>query len=54
MQGVQIHRSHWVATAAAERLERNGRRMEVVLRDGRRLPVGETYKAAVRAMLAEA
>lgn len=41
--GQQIHRSHWVARDAIERVERGPRKCEVVLQDGTRLPVSRTY-----------
>lgn len=37
--GMQIHRSHWVALDAIERVEREGRKCQVVLKNGRTLPV---------------
>lgn len=46
--GLRVHRSHWVALDAVETVEKNGRRMEVVLSDGRRLPIGNTYLKAVQ------
>jgi hypothetical protein len=49
--GLQIHRSHWVARAYAEGIEKTGRRTELVLSDGRRLPIGNTYLMAVRGWL---
>lgn len=49
--GARIHRSHWVARAHVDRIERNGRRYEVVMKDGRRLPIGNTYLAAARGAL---
>lgn len=45
--GMQIHRSHWVALDAIERLARDGRRVEAVLKDGRRLPVSRPNMAAL-------
>lgn len=46
--GARIHRSHWVAQDAVDAIARNGRRFELVLNDGRRLPIGNTYLNAVR------
>ncbi|WP_292023548.1 LytTR family DNA-binding domain-containing protein [Maritimibacter sp. UBA3975] len=37
--GLQIHRSHWVALDAVERLEREGRKARVVLKNGDTIPV---------------
>lgn len=41
--GARIHRSHWVAQQSVAGIERNGRRMEVRLADGRALPIGNTH-----------
>lgn len=49
--GLRIHRSHWVALEAVEGVDKAGRRTEVVLSDGRRLPVGATYLNAVQTAL---
>ena len=48
LPGARVHRSHWVARDSVAGIERTGRRHEVVLTDGRRLPVGNTYLSAVR------
>lgn len=45
--GVRVHRSHCVATKFVEKTEKIGRRLEVVLSDGRHLPIGNTYIKAV-------
>lgn len=37
--GLQIHRSHWVALDAIDRVEREGRKCQVVLKNGKMLPV---------------
>jgi uncharacterized membrane protein YphA (DoxX/SURF4 family) len=42
-EGLQIHRSHWVALDAIERVERGPRKCEAVLQNGARLPVSRTY-----------
>lgn len=49
--GTQIHRSHWVARDFVDKIEKSGRRMEMVLTDGRRLPVGNTFLVAARQQL---
>jgi len=49
--GTQIHRSHWVARDFVEKIEKSGRRMEMVLTDGRRLPVGNTFLVSARQQL---
>lgn len=45
--GMQIHRSHWVALDAIDRLDRDGRKMHAVLHDGRSLPVSRPNVAAL-------
>jgi hypothetical protein len=47
--GLQIHRSHWVARGAIDRVERRDGRLTVVLSDGTRLPVSRSYVDAVKA-----
>lgn len=48
--GLQIHRSHWVANGAVRRLLRSeSRALLVELDDGTRLPVSRSREAAVRA-----
>ncbi len=47
--GMRIHRSHWVAETAVAGVERSGTRMDVRLRDGRRLPVSRANQKAVLA-----
>jgi DNA-binding LytR/AlgR family response regulator len=47
--GLQIHRSHWVARAAVRRVLRGeGRSLSVELDDGTRLPVSRSRESAVR------
>ena len=41
--GARIHRSHWVARKYVARVVRNDRSMDVLLIDGRRLPIGNTF-----------
>ncbi|PTW57599.1 LytTR family transcriptional regulator [Breoghania corrubedonensis] len=47
--GLQIHRSHWVARTAVHRLVNEGRSLLVEMEDGARLPVSRSRLAAVRA-----
>jgi hypothetical protein len=42
--GVQVHRSFWVCRTAVESVVRRGRSFDIVLRGGKRVPVGQTYK----------
>ena len=46
--GLRIHRSHWVADSAVDRVRVERGRLFVVLRCGRELPVSRTYVDAVR------
>ena len=48
-RGLRVHRSWWVAGDAVVRGERDGTRAWLYLSGGRRVPVGRTYRAAVRA-----
>ncbi|WP_310497000.1 LytTR family transcriptional regulator DNA-binding domain-containing protein [Sandarakinorhabdus sp.] len=49
LDGLQIHRSAWVAAAAVSGTLRDGRRWKLRLSDGSDLPVSETYLPEVRA-----
>ena len=51
LEGLQTHRSHWVVLEAAQALEKAGQKMNVVLKDGRRLPVSATYADRLKAAL---
>lgn len=42
--GCQVHRSWWVSWASIAAIEPSGRALELVLKDGRRIPVSLTYK----------
>ena len=42
--GLQIHRSHWVASDEILTLKRQGRKTFALLKDGRALPVSTTFK----------
>ena len=53
MQGLRIHRSHWVSHIHLNGLEKEGRKMLAVLSDGRKLPVSATYLDQVRTHLKE-
>lgn len=44
VEGAQIHRSHWVAWAAVEGVERDGTKLFVVLTGGARLPVSKNHR----------
>jgi hypothetical protein len=47
-EGLRVHRSWWVAQAALAGVERDGQRIALRLSDGRRVPVGRTYRAALK------
>lgn len=49
LDGMQVHRGHWVAAPAVAGAEREGKRWLLVLRDGRRVPVSESFAPAARA-----
>lgn len=51
IEGLRIHRSHWVALAHAEALSRSGPKAQVTLKDGRALPVSATYYDALDAAM---
>ena len=48
VDGLRIHRSHWVARDAVERVERRDGRLVMRLRGGVELPVSRSYSHAVR------
>ncbi|MCC6006111.1 MAG: LytTR family transcriptional regulator [Rhodobacteraceae bacterium] len=47
--GLRVHRSWWVARGALEGTEREGQRLFLRLKDGRRVPVGRSFRARLRA-----
>ncbi|WP_157019276.1 LytTR family DNA-binding domain-containing protein [Mesorhizobium xinjiangense] len=48
VEGMRIHRSHWVAKNAVRDLVRSKGRLFVRLKDGTMLPVSRTYRSEVR------
>lgn len=46
--GLQIHRSHWIATEHVEKVLRNGSRHEVMLSDGTTRPISRGFTEAAR------
>ena len=46
--GMQVHRSYWVARAAVEKLEKRGRKTTLILKNGSRVPVSESFLTSVR------
>ena len=49
--GMQIHRSHWVATSAIAAVEGSGRKQTVRTTDGRSLPISRAKIPEVRALV---
>ncbi len=49
IDGLQVHRSHWVATGAVLKSHRAGGKLVLELSNGMRLPVSRGYLAGVRA-----
>lgn len=47
--GLRVHRSWWVAHAGVAAIKRDKGRMRMLLKDGREIPVGRTYRHAVAA-----
>lgn len=45
--GLQVHRSWWVARDAVEKISRTGRKIELLMSDGTRVPVSAAYRKAV-------
>ncbi|MBL1437007.1 MAG: LytTR family transcriptional regulator [Rhodobacteraceae bacterium] len=52
LDGLQIHRSHWVAKKAARKLRRKSGKLMLELVDTRLLPISRTYGPTVRKVLA--
>lgn len=52
VEGIQVHRSHWVAWAAVAAAEREGARLFLRLQDGARIPVSRAHRPRVEARLA--
>lgn len=46
--GMQVHRSHWVATSAVTGAKRDGARAILTLTDGRDIPASRTYIPALK------
>ncbi len=47
IDGLRVHRSHWVARLAIERVERKAGRTFVILTNGTKVPVSRAYQDAV-------
>ena len=48
IDGLRVHRSHWVALDAVDGLTREAGRLFLLMRDGSRVPVSRGYLGAVR------
>lgn len=46
--GLQVHRSHWIATKAVASVRRDGARAILTMADGRDIPVSRTYIPAIK------
>ncbi|MBV7378713.1 LytTR family DNA-binding domain-containing protein [Maritimibacter dapengensis] len=46
--GLQVHRSHWIATGAVKSARRDGARAILTMADGRDIPVSRTYLPAIK------
>ncbi|CUX38372.1 conserved hypothetical protein [Agrobacterium sp. NCPPB 925] len=51
-EGVQVHRSHWIADADVVSLRKQAGRLHVITRDGSEIPVSRSYNTAVQARFA--
>lgn len=49
--GLQVHRSWWVARSAVEKVCRQGRKIELLMADGTRVPVSAGYRKMVEEMV---
>ena len=49
IEGMQVHRSHWVARAAVDAVERRDGRITLRLVNGNRVPVSRSFVPALRA-----
>lgn len=46
--GLQVHRSHWVATAAVTSVRRDGAKAVLTLKNGREIPASRSYISALK------
>ncbi len=49
LNGLQVHRSFWVACDAVESAKRDGRKIRLILKGGREIPVSVTFRPAAEA-----
>jgi DNA-binding LytR/AlgR family response regulator len=50
-EGMQVHRSWWVARNAVTRLNKQGRKIELLMKDGTTIPVSAAYRKQVEDQL---
>ena len=50
--GIQVHRSHWVAKESIQKLFRSGRDLKILLKDGVEVPVGRSKTGLVTGLKA--
>lgn len=48
LEGMRVHRSHWIAVDAVSRVLREGGRTYVELTNGERVPVSRSYRHAIK------
>lgn len=51
IDGIQVHRSWWVASAHIVKLSRKGRRLQLVMSDGARIPVSSSYRESIEQII---
>ncbi len=49
--GMQVHRSHWVASSGIARVARDGQNMKLVLHSGDSVPVSRSFRSTVETRL---
>lgn len=54
VEGLQVHRSHWVALGEVQAVRRSGGKVSLEMRDGSLVPVSRTHQPAVTALGLEA
>ena len=52
--GLQVHRSWWVAVEAIRSVDRDGKRLSLVMSDGSHVPVSSSYRSSVNKLLGKA
>jgi LytTr DNA-binding domain len=52
--GLQVHRSWWIAVEAIRSVDRDGKRLSLVMRDGSHVPVSSSYRSSVNKLLGKA